>query len=88
MPKGGKLTIRATYNNEKALIHVGDTGEGISEEAKTKIFKPLFTTKPKGQGLGLAVVKKLTNTLGGDISFESKIGKGTCFTVELPLSVR
>ncbi|MCW4017749.1 MAG: PAS domain S-box protein [Candidatus Bathyarchaeota archaeon] len=84
MPKGGKLTLRATFNDENVLIHVGDTGEGISEEAKAKIFKPLFTTKPKGQGLGLAVVKKLTNTLGGDISFESKIGKGTRFTVELP----
>lgn len=86
MPSGGRLTLKATCNDKSALIHVKDTGEGISEETKAKIFKPLFTTKPKGQGLGLAVVKKLTNALGGNISFESKVGKGTCFTVELPLS--
>jgi PAS domain S-box-containing protein len=87
MPRGGKLVLKATCNENTVFIQIKDTGEGISEEVKAKIFKPLFTTKPKGQGLGLAVVKKLTTALGGNIYFESKLGKGTCFTVELPLSL-
>ena len=52
---------------------------GIPEEVKDKLFKPLFTTKAKGQGFGLAVVKKLTEALNGKVSVESEIGKGTMF---------
>jgi PAS domain S-box-containing protein len=85
MPNDGKLTINAYSKDNKAFITVEDTGEGISEEAKVKIFKPLFTTKAKGQGFGLAVVKKLIAALGGTITFESEPGKGTKFTVELPI---
>ena len=85
MPSGGKLSVTANCDRSNIMISVEDTGQGIPEEAKEKIFKPLFTTKSKGQGLGLAVVKKLTNALGGNISFESKVGKGTRFMVEIPL---
>jgi signal transduction histidine kinase len=85
MPNGGKLTINAHSKDNKEFITVEDTGEGIPEEAKVKIFKPLFTTKAKGQGFGLAVVKKLTDALGGTITFESEPGKGTKFTIELPI---
>jgi PAS domain S-box-containing protein len=85
MPNGGTLTINAYHRDNKAFISVEDTGEGISEEAKVKIFKPLFTTKAKGQGFGLAVVKKLIDALGGTITFESEPGKGTKFTIELPM---
>jgi signal transduction histidine kinase len=85
MPKGGKLTLIATSKNDKIFISVQDTGLGIPEEAKDKLFKPLFTTKAKGQGFGLAVVKKLTDALNGTVSFESVIGKGTRFTLEFPL---
>jgi signal transduction histidine kinase len=63
---------------------VEDTGEGVSEEAKGKMFKPLFTTKAKGQGFGLAVVKKLTEALNGTITFESREGKGTKFIIDFP----
>ena len=88
MPTGGKLTVNASCNSQNAVIKVEDTGQGIPEETKVNIFKPLFTTKAKGQGLGLAVVKKLTNALGGTITFESAVGKGTRFTVEIPLGTK
>lgn len=67
-----------------AVISVEDTGVGISKEAKDKIFTPMFTTKAKGQGLGLPVVKRLVEAQGGKISFESQIGKGTKFILEFP----
>jgi PAS domain S-box-containing protein len=85
MPNGGKLTIQAHKEHDKIGISVQDTGIGIAEEIKPNLFKPLFTTKPKGQGLGLAVVKRLVEGLNGAVSFESQEGKGTKFTVELPL---
>jgi two-component system CheB/CheR fusion protein len=85
MPKGGKLTIKAFRQNGKALITVADTGEGMSDGVKSKIFTPLFTTKSRGQGFGLAVVKKLTEAMGGTVTFESERGSGTKFTLEFPL---
>jgi PAS domain S-box-containing protein len=86
MPKGGKLTVYATKKSEEVIIIVEDTGVGIPEEVKGNLFTPMFTTKSKGQGFGLAVVKRLTEALGGKVSFESKIGNGTKFIIELPLS--
>jgi two-component system CheB/CheR fusion protein len=86
MPKGGKLAIKAFRQNGKALVTVADTGEGMSDGVKSKIFTPLFTTKSRGQGFGLAVVKKLTEAMGGTITFESEEGSGTKFTLEFPLS--
>jgi PAS domain S-box-containing protein len=85
MPNGGKLTVTAKAVAGKAVIVVEDTGVGIPEEAKSKLFTPLFTTKSKGQGLGLAVVKRLMEAQGGTVCFESKKGKGTKFIIELPL---
>ena len=84
MPNGGQLNINATYQEQRAIITVEDTGKGIPEEAKDKIFKPLFTTKAKGQGFGLAVVKRLTELLGGTVTFESAEGKGTKFKLRIP----
>jgi PAS domain S-box-containing protein len=86
MPNGGKLTINTGCRDQKALISVDDTGEGIPEENRDKMFKPLFTTKSKGQGFGLAVCKKLTEALNSTITFESQKGKGTRFIIELPTS--
>ncbi len=82
--QSGKLTITASVKDSKTVISVGDTGVGIPKEVKEKMFTPLFTTKSKGQGLGLAVVKRLVEALGGTIQFESEPNKGTKFTVELP----
>jgi PAS domain S-box-containing protein len=85
MPDGGKLTINAIQKGQKAIITVEDTGTGISENVKSKIFTPLITTKSKGQGFGLSVVKRFTEAMAGTVSFESEVGKGTKFKIELPL---
>ena len=85
MPEGGELELFAVKTENKAVITVSDTGKGIPEEIKPKLFTPLVTTKAKGQGLGLAVVKRLVEALGGSITFESQVGKGTTFTINLPL---
>jgi PAS domain S-box-containing protein len=86
MPQGGELTVKAQYGAKGGVqIAVQDTGTGISEQIKPKIFTPLFTTKSKGQGFGLAVCKRVIEAQGGTISFESQEGKGTKFTVELPI---
>ena len=63
---------------------VEDTGVGIPEKIKSKLFTPMFTTKAKGQGFGLAVIKRMTEALGGTVTLESQEGKGTTFTVRLP----
>ena len=83
MPNEGKLTVQANKKKDKIVISVQDTGVGIPEEVKTKMFTPLFTTKSKGQGLGLAVVKRLVESLKGEITFESQPNEGTKFKVEL-----
>lgn len=84
MPEGGKLSINAHKELQRILIIVQDTGVGIPDDVKPNIFKPMFTTKAKGQGFGLVVVRRLTETLGGNVSFESNFGKGTEFIISLP----
>jgi signal transduction histidine kinase len=84
MPKGGNLELYAYQDADFTVIEVQDSGVGIPEEAKSKMFTPLFTTKAKGQGFGLAVVKRLTETLGGTVTYESELGNGTKFIVRLP----
>ena len=85
MPSEGQLTIRASRTRETAAISFVDTGVGIPEEVLHKLFTPLFTTKAKGQGLGLSVCKRFVEAHGGTISIESKVGEGSTFTVTLPL---
>jgi signal transduction histidine kinase len=85
MPKGGKLIIKASRKRGSTIISVEDTGVGIPEAVKSHLFTPLVTTKARGHGFGLAVVKRLTEALDGKVWFESEVGKGTKFAVELPL---
>jgi signal transduction histidine kinase len=84
MPDGGKLSINTRRELRNIVISVEDTGFGIPDHAKPSIFKPMFTTKAKGQGFGLVVVKRLTEVQGGTVNFESEIGKGAKFMVSLP----
>ena len=85
MPGGGRLTVKAFSSEDKVAISVSDTGIGIKEESLQNIFKPFFTTKSKGTGLGLAVVKRIVEAHNGTITIESKVGAGTTFTITLPL---
>jgi PAS domain S-box-containing protein len=84
MPNGGRLTIQAFKEHKDTVITIKDTGIGIPKEAQAKIFTVMFTTKAKGQGFGLPVVKRMTESLGGTVSFESEEGKGTTFTIRFP----
>jgi len=85
MPKGGELAIDASKSDEEALVSFHDTGVGIPQEDFSKLFSPFFTTKAKGQGLGLPVCKRLVEAHGGEITVESRLGEGTTFTVTLPM---
>jgi signal transduction histidine kinase len=89
MPEGGVLTIQSALNWEKSFVEVTvtDTGQGIPKEDLGKIFDPFFTTKMegKGLGLGLSTVYGIIDRHKGVISVESEVGKGTTFTLKLPV---
>lgn len=84
MPKGGNLTVKAEKNEDNIIISFTDTGVGIPEDVKPKLFTPLFTTKSRGQGFGLAVCKRIVEAHNGIIIFESRVGEGTTFTIRIP----
>jgi signal transduction histidine kinase len=88
MPEGGTLSITTEMDNETGLIRlkVSDTGSGMSKEfIRNSLFKPFQTTKKKGLGIGLIQCKEIVEMHKGRISVESEEGKGTIFTLELPL---
>jgi signal transduction histidine kinase len=91
MPEGGQLVVKTSEVSEKlpksewVAVSFADTGVGISEENLGKIFEPLFTTRAKGIGLGLAVTKALVEGHEGTIEVQSELGKGSTFTVRLPI---
>ncbi|MGZ3603535.1 MAG: PAS domain S-box protein [Thermodesulfobacteriota bacterium] len=87
MPKGGTLFVRTSKEDSRILIHIRDTGIGIPEEIRGKIFEAFFTTKQKvkGVGLGLSVCYGIIKDHGGDIKVESQEGKGTTFAISLPI---
>jgi len=90
MPKGGTLFVRKSREGNKVLIHIRDTGIGIPEEIRDKIFDAFFTTKQKvkGVGLGLSVCYGIIKDHGGEIRVESEEGKGTTFIISLPIESR
>ena len=85
MPKGGTLTIASTRSGDNVHITFKDTGEGMTTETLAKLWSPLFTTKAKGMGFGMPIAKRLVEAHGGSISVETKVGKGSTFTVTLPI---
>ncbi|MEK7280430.1 MAG: ATP-binding protein, partial [Nitrospirota bacterium] len=90
MNDGGSLAIRTSTSKTGSDKHIdisfADTGCGIPQEHIDKIFQPLFTTKRGGIGLGLALSKGFVEANGGKIGLESEVGKGTTFTISLPLA--
>jgi PAS domain S-box-containing protein len=85
MPQGGRLTISAQAEDKMVGIVIRDTGVGIPAEIMDRLFEPLFTTKARGIGLGLAVCRKLVEVNNGWIEVASKPGKGSLFTIHLPI---
>ncbi|MEM2412224.1 MAG: PAS domain S-box protein [Candidatus Bathyarchaeia archaeon] len=85
MPKGGTLTIKGMRKGDSVVFTVSDTGVGMTEEVLKRLWTPLFTTKAKGMGFGLAICKRFVEAHGGTITVESTPGKGTTFTVTVPL---
>jgi signal transduction histidine kinase len=90
MPEGGCLTVRgnADLALERVLVEFVDSGEGIAENNLKKIWQPFYTSKPegKGTGLGLPICSRIVEEHGGEITLQSKVGKGTTVRVALPIA--
>ncbi|RLD94674.1 MAG: hypothetical protein DRI93_03635 [Aquificota bacterium] len=87
MKQEGTLTIRAHEKGDKIVLEIQDQGKGMTPEVRERIFQPFFTTKSQGTGLGMAIVKKLTEQLEGQIHVESSYGQGSVFRLILPKKV-
>jgi signal transduction histidine kinase len=87
MPEGGELIIRTSQVNGNAKIEITDTGSGIDPQNLSSIFDAYFSTKKGGMGLGLSMTRRIIEEHKGTISVHSELGKGTSFTIALPLSV-
>ena len=86
MDNGGVLTVVSALRGDLLEITVADSGRGISEENRKKLFTPFFTTKKNGTGLGLAITYRIIENHRGTIDVASEPGKGTTFTVKIPIS--
>jgi signal transduction histidine kinase len=87
MPAGGTLSLSAEQVGERVRVAVGDTGIGMDEETRRRIFTPFFSTRAangEGTGLGLSVSRQIVENHGGTIEVESTLGEGAVFTVWLP----
>jgi signal transduction histidine kinase len=85
MSGGGELMIKTAAEKQSAVIQISDTGTGIPVEKLSCIFEPYHSSRPNGSGLGLATAKKIIDAHKGRISVDSALGKGTQFTIKLPL---
>ena len=85
MFEGGRLTITTRKEENQLTVEIADTGVGVPKENMNKLFQPLFTTKSKGIGLGLAISKRIATQHAGTIDVTSEVGKGTTFTLRLPI---
>ena len=82
-PTGGRLTVRSRVTEGRVNVDVEDTGPGIPENVRPNLFKPFFTTKREGNGLGLAISARIVAEHGGNIGYRCPPGGGTIFTVTL-----
>ena len=85
MPDGGDLMVQTDKVSGCARIRISDTGLGIAPDKQSRIFEPTFSTRSHGSGLGLATARKIIESHNGTVSVESEPGKGTAFTISLPL---
>lgn len=82
----GEVMVRTQRDGQNAQIQISDTGKGIPAERLGRIFDPYQSSRPDGTGLGLATVKKIIDAHKGTVTVVSEVGKGTAFTIKLPLS--
>jgi PAS domain S-box-containing protein len=85
MPNGGKLAIKSEKVEDSVVLSFSDTGVGMSVETLSKVWTPLFTTKARGMGFGLPICKRIVEAHGGKICVESEVGKGSTFTLSIPI---
>ncbi|HEX4642859.1 MAG TPA: ATP-binding protein, partial [Candidatus Acidoferrales bacterium] len=85
MPTGGQLSVVLRRREQMAEIEIGDTGRGIAPEHRQRIFQLFFTTRPGGSGIGLASTFRTVQLHNGSIEFDSEVGRGTTFRIDLPL---
>jgi signal transduction histidine kinase len=85
MEKGGTIGIDLAVDRRACTIRISDTGGGIPENLREKVFQPNFSTKTDGTGLGLAIAQKVIEDLDGTISLHSKVGEGTTVEMTIPL---
>ncbi|MFB0553533.1 MAG: PAS domain-containing sensor histidine kinase [Phycisphaerae bacterium] len=88
MEDGGELMIRTDRQQKDAVIRISDTGSGIAPERLPHIFDAYHSFRPKGSGLGLPIVKKIIEAHSGTIKVDSEPGKGTSFTIRLPVQTQ
>ncbi len=88
MPGGGELSIRMERSEERVVVHFEDTGEGMPDEVAVKAFEPYFSTKARGTGLGLFMVRNVIEEHRGQVEIESRPGAGTDVRISLPLLER
>ena len=86
MPGGGDLVVRAGRSGHRVVVEVADSGCGIPQEVKTRLFEPFFTTREAGSGLGLAIVHKLVEENGGHIQVTTEVGQGATFRMAFPVA--
>ena len=84
MPTGGRLTLRTLALDDVVRLEVGDTGVGMDESVRKRLFQPFFTTKPDGQGLGTSIIYGIVTRHEGEIEVVSEVGCGTTFVITLP----
>lgn len=85
MSNGGELMVRTGRQKKEAVIQISDTGCGIAPDKLPYIFKAFYSSRPQGRGLGLPIAQKIVEALNGSIAVDSELGKGTSFTIKLPL---
>jgi two-component system sensor histidine kinase HydH len=83
MPAGGRISLTGFVSGDNLILEIADTGSGIANDVD--VFEPFFTTKPKGTGIGLAIVRQIVRAHGGSVDYTSRPGRGTIFTVSLPI---
>jgi signal transduction histidine kinase len=88
MPQGGQLVVRTYGTKDGVALDLIDTGCGMDEKTRGQVFHAFFSTKPGGSGLGLPTARKIVEAHGGEISLQSEPGRGTQFTITLPVPAR